>query len=350
MHQMRKITQQLLIVAVVTGLLCSFSWAGGKPKLLIKLATLAPKGSSMSRVFEKLDVELRETSNNELGLRTYYGGIQGDEKEMIQKVRFKQLHGGAFTAAGLYRIVPEVHILSLPFLYRNYEEVKYVRDAIQKDLSDLFLKKGYVVAAWGVSGFVYEFSNVPITSPQIAKKQKYWQWGDDPVQAAQFKAIGVTPVSLSITDVMTSLSTRLIDAASSTPGIAVAFRWYTKFKYMSDYPTNCVQGAVLIRKEIWNKLSPEHQKLLVSLSQKGYAEYVKTMKADDKKATQLLKNAGIKIVKSSPASEAFRKDIAKKVQEALVGKVYSRKLLNKVLSLLAEYRKKHPGSQVVKLQ
>jgi TRAP-type C4-dicarboxylate transport system substrate-binding protein len=325
---------------------------GGRvyPKLFIKIATLAPKNSSLASVFEKSDQEIRELTHNEVGFRTYYGGIQGDEKEVIQKIQFKQLHGGAFTVAGLYRIVPEVHILSLPYLYRNYEEVEYVRNALEAELSKLFMDKGYVAAAWGATGFVYEFSNVPITSPDIAKKQKYWQWGDDPVQAALYKALGVTPVSLSITDVMTSLSTRLIDAASATPGIAVAFRWYTKFKYMSEYPTTCVQGAILIRKEIWDKISPENQKTMKSFSQKYYNEYVITMKRDDGKAAELLKKAGIQVVRSSSSTEAFRNHIAKEVQEALVGKVYSRELLNRVLSLLEEYRKNHPASEVVKLK
>jgi TRAP-type C4-dicarboxylate transport system substrate-binding protein len=232
--------------------------------------------------------------------------------------------------------------------------VDYVRGQIKDQLEKSFYKKGYVILSWGDAGFVYQFSKVPITSSQVAKRQKFWQWGDDPVGNAMYEAMGVTPVSLSIADVMTSLSTRLIDAAGSTPGTAVALRWYTKFRYMSEYPSICVQGALIIRRDQWDKISPETQRLIKHLSQKYYDEYVVGQRKDDEKAIGLLKGAGIKIVrvsdKDKKANLAFSLSISKKVRTVLVGKLYSQDFLDKVLGLLAEYRKKHPDSVVVKIE
>jgi TRAP-type C4-dicarboxylate transport system substrate-binding protein len=342
------------IVAVVAVVAVPDLQAADRPKILIKMATLASKNSSLSDVLAKVDKEVRHKSNNEVGFRVYYGGIQGDEKEAMQKVKFRQLHGGLFTASGLHRIVPAVHILSIPYLFRNYEEVKYVRDRIRDELDKRFLEKGYVVLAWGDAGFSYDFSKVPITSAAVARKQKFWQWGDDPVGMAMFRAMGVTPVSLSIADVMSSLSTRLIDAAGSTPSTAVALRWYTKFQYMSDYPTICVQGASIVRKDQWQKISPGTQNLIKALSQKYYDEYVKGSRKDDEKGISLLKKAGIKVVRDSDtggqAKQNFKMEVSRKVREALVGKLYSRELLNKVLSYLAAYRKMHPDSAVEKIR
>jgi TRAP-type C4-dicarboxylate transport system substrate-binding protein len=324
------------------------------PKILIKMATLAGKNSAMADVFKKADKEVRELSNNEVGFRVYYGGIQGDEKEALQKIKFRQLHGGMFTAAGLYRIVRDVHILSIPYLYRNYEEVEYVRGQIKDQLEKSFYKKGYVIISWGDAGFVYQFSKVPITSSQVAKRQKFWQWGDDPVGNAMYEAMGVTPVSLSIADVMTSLSTRLIDAAGSTPGTAVALRWYTKFRYMSEYPSICVQGALIIRRDQWDKISPATQQLIKRLTQEYYDDYVKSQRKDDEKAIGLLKEAGIEIVrvsdKDKKANMAFSLDVSKKVRKTLVGKLFSQELLDKVLGLLDTYRKMHPDSAVEKIK
>ncbi len=328
--------------------------AGDSPKVMFKMTTLAPKNSAMANILTKMDKEVRAKSNNEVGVRVYYGGVQGDEKEAIQKIKFKQLHGGMFTASGLYRLVPEIHILSIPYLFRNYKEVVYVRNAIKKDLYKRFLDKGYVVLAWGDAGFAYQFSKVPITSQSIAKKQKFWQWGDDPVGAATYKAIGVTPVSLSIADVMTSLSTRLIDAAAATPNMAVAMRWYTKFKYMSEFPNVCVQGATIVRKDQWDKVSPGSQKLIKTLSQEYYDDYVVLNRKDDEKAVGLLKKAGVQIVHVSDQNKqkasSYSEGISKKVRESLVGKLYSKDFLSKVVSLLNEYRKKHPESVVVKIK
>lgn len=339
---MRKTTKIFFAVAVVVGFVGIAARAGDDPKVLLKMTTLAPKNSAMADVLTKVDQEIRQKSNNEVGIRVYYGGIQGDENEAVQKMRLKQLHGGMFTASGLHRIVPAIHILSIPYLYRNYDEVLLVRKAIAEEMGKQFLNQGYVVLAWGEAGFAYQFSKVPITSNEVAKKQKYWQWGDDPVGAAMYKAIGVTPVSLSIADVMTSLSTRLIDAATATPNLAVAMRWYTKFKYMSAYPNVCVQGATIVRKDEWDKISPKSQELIKSMSQKYYDKYVQLSRQDDRKAVEMLKKAGVQIVKGDGQQRKQAENISKKVRESLVGKLYSQELLDRVLSLLAEFRKKHP--------
>jgi hypothetical protein len=90
------------------------------------------------------------------------------------------------------------------------------------------------------------------------------------------------------------------------------------------------------------------------VSQKYYDEYVEGQRKDDEKAIGLLKGAGIKIVrvsdKDKKANLAFSLSISKKVSTALVGKLYSQDLLERVLGLLAEYRKKHPDSAVVKIE
>lgn len=350
---MRKRALTLLSVIGVLWGFIGYVAAETQPKILIKLATLAPKNSALARVMEKGDKELRIRTQGEIGFRVYYGGVQGDENEAIQKIKFRQLHGGMFTAVGLQKIVPEVHVLSLPYLFRNYEEVAYVRNAIKGDLERKFLAKGYIVANWGDSGFVYGFSKIPILNIETAKKQKYWQWGDDPVGMAVFKVLGVTPINLSITDVMTSLSANLIDAASAPPSIAVALRWYTKFNYMSEYPFGCVQGATIVRKDIWDKISPANQKIMKDISQRHYDEYVKQLRQDDAKAVQLLKKAGIKIVRVSKQDESealkFSSMVSQNVREELVGKLYSREFLNKTLGALREYRDKHPNSNIVKI-
>lgn len=53
---------------------------------------------------------------------------------------------------------------------------------------------------------------------------------------------------LSLTDVMTSLTTRRIDAAATTPFGAVAFRWYSRFTYMGEYPiANGIVGVIVTK-------------------------------------------------------------------------------------------------------
>jgi len=328
------------------------AFAETPPKILIKMATIAPKGSFMMRTIDEMDTEIRTKTNNEVGIKLYYGSVQGDEKEVLSKIRLGQLHGGTFTGSGLGRIVPEVRVTELPYLYMNYDEVEYVRKQLRDDMNRRFEEKGFIVLGWNEIGFIYTFSKVPITSPEVARSQKWWQWEGDPLSKAMFDAFGITPVPLSFTDVMTSLSTRLIDTASITPYGAVAFHWFDRFKYMSEYPVTNVQGATIVSKKIWDKISPESQKKILIICQPYFDRLSKKGREQDRQSVEVLKKSGIEIVTFDPKSGTleFVLETSKKARESLVGTLYSKELLDRTLSLLEEYRKAHPEGQIQRIR
>src|SRR5262245_49068205 len=83
----------------------------GKAAVEIKLATLAPEGSTWMKTMHKIDDDVRAKTQNRVGFKFFPGGVQGDEKDVIRKMRNGQVHGAAFTGFGLGSIVPEVRVL-----------------------------------------------------------------------------------------------------------------------------------------------------------------------------------------------------------------------------------------------
>jgi TRAP-type transport system periplasmic protein len=325
-----------------------------KVKILIKMATIAPRGSFMTKVIDEMDADIRNQTNNEVGVRLYYGGVQGDEKDVLRKIRLGQLHGGTFTGHGLGKIVSEVRVSELPFVFQNYDEVDYVRQQLRKDMAQRFEEKGYIVLGWNEIGFVYNFSKVPITSLEIAQDQKWWQWGDDPLSGAMYEALDIKPIQLSITDVMTSLSTKLIDTAGCTPYGAVAYHWYERFEYMSEYPVTNVQGGTIVSKKVWDKITPDSRKKIKSICQPYFDRLSAHTRVQDQKSIAVLKKTGIKIAPFDADGTTKQLDfifsISKKARENLVGKLYSQELLDQTLSFLDDYRKSHPDSHVQRIR
>ncbi len=342
-----------LVFRFVLLLMCAvqpLAYSAEKATVTIKLATLLPKDSAA--VYEKLRSEVGRQTDNEVRFKIYYGGVQGDEYDVLRKIQYKQIHGGSFTGHGLGKIVPAVRITELPYLFKNYGEISYVRANLEETMNRLFFQEGYVVLGWYETGFAYVFSKVPITSVEVARQQKWWMWEGDPMQQAIFNAMDISPVALSLTDVMTSLSTRLIDAAAITPFGAVAFRWYTRFKYMGEYPIANGIVAVIVTREVWDKISPDNQRKTMAISKELFAGMVAERRTSNDHSIGVLKNAGISIVPFDTQSEAmqFILSASDKAREAMVGELYSRELLDRTLSLLKEYRSKNPGSDVVKIQ
>jgi TRAP-type C4-dicarboxylate transport system substrate-binding protein len=347
---LRKPILKLILILFVISFFNLDSIAQEKPKFVIKLATLVPKMSAES--MEEFKELVKQKTNNEVSFKVYYGGVQGDEDDMLRKVKVRQLDGAALSGHGLGMIVPEVRVTELPYLFWNYEEVEYVRSKLENDMNRLFEEKGFVVMGWGEAGFVYSFSKVPITSVEIARKQKWWLWDEDPVAKAFYDSLGISPVSLSITDVLTSLSTKLIDTAGITPYGAVILRWYKRFDYMNEYPVMNLIGAIIIRKDVWDEISPESQYLIKKMSKNHFKDISTNQRKADAKSIEVLKKVGVSVVRADLKSQEaqFVLEASKKTRESLVGKLYSQELLDRTISFLNEYRANHPESAIMHIE
>jgi len=346
----------LLMVLMSVSFLSTGVYAANKPKIMIKMATIAPRGSFMMKTINEMDAAIREQTNNEVGIKLYYGAVQGDETDVLRKIRLGQLHGGTFTGNGLGRIASQLRVMELPYVFQNYDEIDYVRGHLRARMESFLDEKGFIVLGWNEIGFVYNFSKVPITSIEVARQQKWWMWAGDPMSQAMFDAFEITPIPLSFTDVMTSLSAKLIDTASMTPYGAVAYRWDTKFKYMSEYPTTNAVGATIVSKKLWNKISSTSRAKLKKLCQPYFDRISQRSREQDRKSVEVLKKSGITIVEFDlDAAEDREKlqfifDTSKKARESMVGKLYSRELLDKTLTLLEEYRTAHPENNIHKIR
>ena len=124
----------------ILALVVSFTAAEAvaKPKTLLKIATLAPESSNWVKSLRNIDREVREATDDRVGLKIYPGGVQGDEKVVLRKIRIGQLHGGGFGGQGISQIFPDLLALEMPFLFNDYGEIEHVLGAM-----DDFYRQGY---------------------------------------------------------------------------------------------------------------------------------------------------------------------------------------------------------------
>ena len=323
----------LILLVFLTLVNLSFS-----QKYKIKFATLAPEGSTWLKVMEEYNQEVQRLTHGEVKFKIYPGGIQGDEKDVLRKIRFGQLHSAGFTGVGLGEILPEVRILDSPLLFLNYDEVDYITDLLYDEFSRKFEEVGYILIGWTEVGFVYVYANKPIRSLPDLKGTKMWMWEGDPIAEATFQALGVTPIPLSITDVLTSLQTNLIEAVYTSPLACVSLQWYTRVKYMMDVPLADAAGAVLISKKKFNKLPPEYRQILREKGRFYMKKLVELSRKDNKESIRLMKNNGIQLVHVPGENLPQFIEAGKTARQKLVGKLYSQELLDRVEQALEKFR------------
>lgn len=313
----------------------------------IKFATLAPKGSTWMNNFDAMGKEITANTDGELKFRFYANGIQGDELDVIRKMRAGLLHAGAMTATGLGEIQEEILIFQLPRLFKTYEELDYVRNYLRDDLDKAFLDKGYVLLGMGDLGFYHIFSNQPIKNIADLRSTavKMWVRTSDKIGIEFYKHANIATVPREVTQVMSSLYSGQINAVTASPYVTVALQWHDKFKYMTTLPISVGVGATLITKEKFDKLTPEQQKVLREAGAKYQKMLIQNIRKDNERAVEALtKKAGIKLVEFEADAQEAWDILAAETHKTLVGQIYSKGFLDKINNLLKEYRENRAGS------
>lgn len=305
----------------------------------IRFATVAPEGSTWMKVMRAYASAVKDATNNEIEFKIYPGQVAGDEKDVLRKIRIGQLDSGGFTGVGLGEILPEVRIMDSPFLFNSYAEVDYMAAQFFDYFSKRFEEKGFILLGWAEVGFVYVFTNNPINAIDDMNGVKMWMWEGDPIAEATFKAFNISPIPLSITDVLTSLQTNLINGVYISPYACTVVQWHTKVKYMLDLPLADSNGAILLSKKKFNKLSDEQKEILKRLSKEYFGQLTQLSRKDNEESLKLLKETGITFTSIDDKSkiDSFNAS-GKKARRDLIGKLYDEEFLLKVEGMLDKYR------------
>ena len=119
----------------------------------IRLGTLAPKGSSYHRALQEMGERWKKAQGAGATFTVFTDGTQGGEIDMVRRMRVGQLNAALISVVGLAEIDRSVTALQyMPMLFRDWDEVDYVREQMREQLEARFLEKGFVVLFWGDGG------------------------------------------------------------------------------------------------------------------------------------------------------------------------------------------------------
>ena len=310
--------------------------------LEIKIATLAPEGSSWMKTFHSIDAEVRGKTDKQVGFKFYPGGVLGDEKDMLRKMHIGQIHGAALTSAGLSTIFSEMDVFQIPFLFESHHEVDYVTEEMNAFFQKGFDENGYILLGWSEGGFVRLMSTTPVAALDDLRKAKVWTWEDSPMTKVIFDQANVSAIPLSVPDVLVGLQTGLVDVVYAPPTGAIALQWFIKIKYMTDVNLIYLIGGLVIQKKVFNKISPDHQKILLETCRRRMNELKTTIRKENQEAIQVMVKHGVKIITPTPAQVADFKKVSDQAMQRLEGKSFSKKIRDEVITKIEAYRKKNP--------
>lgn len=317
-----------------------FIFGQSNPKYLFKIATEAPDGTSWAKAMREIAQEVKTRTNGEVDLIVYPGGVMGDQITVIKKIKIGQLNGATLSGLGLSYIYKDYAVFGFPLLYNSYDEFEYVVTELSSILNKEFEKRDFIILAWSNVGLIYLYSKNPVNSLEKLKKSKPLLIADDIFSQSLFDEIGVKPIPLQMSDVLTALQTGIIDTIFSTHYGVIAMQWVSKLKYVADFPITLMTGAIVVDSKLFYSMPINYRNELKSLFKKKFDELNQKVKKDDEAAIELLKKRGeIKILNVEESEKQKFIDVCTKMAYKMTEKEYSRELYNKVVETLKKIKK-----------
>jgi TRAP-type C4-dicarboxylate transport system substrate-binding protein len=305
----------------------------------LKIATIAPEGSSWMNDMRAGGSEIQERTEGRVKFKFYGGGVQGNDNQVQRKMRTGQLHGGAFTSGSMNKFQKDADVFALALMFNDLQEVEYIRNKFDDELRERLEEAGFVNFGFASGGFAYMMSNQPMSTLDHMKGQKVWTPEGDALSYAALRALGVAPVTMPLTDVMTGLQTELLDSVSVPPVGAVVLQWHTRLKFITELPVAYVYAALLIDKKVFGRIQPADQAIVREVMERIYRQFNQNAISDNENAMQALRESGLEIVSPDPGEVASWREIVNRShrEQALKG-VIDPVLLDEIQKSLDVYR------------
>jgi len=305
----------------------------------IKIATIAPENSGWMKQMRAGAKEISERTDDRVVLKFYGGGVMGNDAKILRKMRIGQLHGASFTPSALTERYPNLNLYGFPLLFDSLDEVDFVRERFDDRIVAGLEEAGLVGFGITGGGFAKIMSNVPVTGYDDLKGRKVWVPEGDNSTLAAMEALGLSPVVLPITDVLTGLQTGLIDIVGTPPVGAVALQWYTKVKYVTDFPVVYTYAVLVVEKKAFDRLSTDDQAVFSEVMSGIYRAFDEYTLAENEGAVEALKSNGIEFLELAPGEvDKWRERVLQINLENVDKGMVSADLYREMLTALQEFR------------
>jgi len=308
----------------------------------IKLATLVPEGSIWDKNIKQMGEEWKTATDGRVTVTVYAGGAQGDEPTVLRKMRLDALQAAAFSAVGLGSIDSAFNVFDVPFFFDSYEELNYVTDKLTPVIRKRIESKGFILLNWGQLGWAQVFTKKPVQTVDDLRKVKLYTSAGNDKMVQWFKANGFEPRAMAMTDIMTGLTTGMIDGMPSTPLAAMLFQWNRQTPYMLELGLAPIIGANIIMAKSWNAIpAADRPKLQAAADGVDQRLRVEVPKLDATAVAMMSKN-GLTVTKATgPEWKSQLENLTKTMR----GEMVPPDIYDLALKMRDEYRKAHPPTK-----
>ena len=325
----------LAILVIIPGSACF----AGKPPVVWKSGTIVPKGVGYARqIDEILEPGILKATQGHVCLKTFFGGILGDDEDFIDMVKKGRLEACGLSAQGALMACPDMAALSLPFMFRDYSEVDYIKKQMHSVFEGKLKKNGFKLVLWLDQGFDQIYSvHAPVVNLADFRKARFLSWNGE-LEKEFFKRINVEPQCVNVPEFNKNIRQGNADAYIGPPIWCVATQLYSVIRYINTTNIRYSPAVLLVSQKEWNKLSEAHRKGIESARMDWQEKFCAGSRSDNAKCIKGLLSYGVSEAVMTPMDISELQKAVLPLRKNMAGRIYSEKTLEMLQNLLKEFR------------
>ena len=240
--------------------------------------------------------KLKTATDGRLEIKTFPGGVLGDEKQMIEQAQIGAIDIIRVSMTPVAAILPEINVFTLPYIFRDEDHMHKVLDGmIGKEIGDRLTankQSRLVFLGWMDAGTRNLITKNPIAKPEDLKGMKI-RVQASPVSLDTLKAMGANPVAMGVSEVFSGMQTGVVDGTENNPPTYVAHNYLPVAKNYTWSKHFIIPELFLFSKAKWDKLKKEDQELIIKLAKEAQAEQRQLWQAYNAKSLETMKANGV---------------------------------------------------------
>lgn len=315
-------TSVLRNTALILGLaLLVGSAPAGEKTVIMKVGATTPAKNDLGeyRGLLKYAELVEKYSDGSIKCEVYPANQLGTTIEMLEGTSMGTIESCTIGTDVIATLSPSMNVLSMPFIFRSEEHQTAVmetpnemRDRLYADLE----KRGNLK----VIGRLYRGSRVFCNSKRALFSPKDFKGltfrsPESRANKETIQAVGAIPVTITWSEVFTSVAQKVCDGAESAITELYAINLHEVVSHVSE--TNHLSGIILMMANLdwFNSLSPKQQEAVMRAGKEMTDYRLGLLKEEQRNAYKAFEDKGVKVLYSKDIdNEAFReacKDVYK---------------------------------------
>jgi len=270
-----------------------------KPKTLV-LGHAMHLAHPVSEAMAKMAEEVERLSDGKLRIEIYPSAQLGGERQLMELVQIGAVDITKVSGASLGNFVPEIRVLSLPYLFGSSEHAASVFWGEASDVGEGLLETG---SKYNLKGIAYYDAgsrsfytrNTRVTKPEDLEGLKIRVQPSN-MATRLIKSLDASPTPIPYGELYTALQSGIVDAAENNPPSFHTARHYEVCEYYIIDRHTTIPDLLVINPNTWNRLTDDEKEWLTKAKETSVDYQRELWNKAVEEAFNVVEEAGVEVI------------------------------------------------------